>query len=636
MVDTANEARRESLGPAERIIQTLLTFSDHMVHNRPGIVTADARFNTGVRWEPVTHKEEDSKKVVYKLVKQGRKSTRVKVGTLWADGTIRNDARQKVGDYRKPGLFPEVAAWMYRQVAEVWKLDNEFAARWASHAFFQDHRDLKVVLSAFMLVQSRKGDPVIENGETLFHDDDFRDIGEAMFLIFGKGNASMEPKLLLRTRDLLNLPEIAEINRELGFGKSARRPFSGRWKRAAEKWLAYREENHQLLEGLVKAGWRRTVIDLAQRAQYKPSTSKFFQTLRWKQSQAKEGHRAIAIGDSVDAAETWADLTEMQICEKIVADKPNFKRIVGLVPNGVTRAILAAAIEAGSLSNKDLIIQTPTLENLGLLNVQEIRERWETAIKKAEDMRAANIASRVQHKATKEKLQEAADTAVKKAVEEATRGIRVYFMVDISASMQGAIMEAKGYIEKFLQGFPQDRIHISVFNTVGKKVTLRHASKAGVEQAFRGITAGGGTRYEAGFEALMHNKPNEDEDVLFFYVGDEEANLFASQVRSSGLDPAAMAFVKIRSGGAWGPWAHNITAVQDTCAQLDIPCIMVDKNMFADPYAIPRTLRDLMASTPVRKGGATHKVAPRETLVDTILKTDLLKKPVWAAATKVA
>ena len=32
----------------------------------------------------------------------------------------------------------------------------------------------------------------------------------------------------------------------------------------------------------------------------------------------------------------------------------------------LTRAIVAASVEAGSLSNKDLIIHTPTLEELGL------------------------------------------------------------------------------------------------------------------------------------------------------------------------------------------------------------------------------------------------------------------------------
>jgi hypothetical protein len=627
MVDAIDEARREGLGPAERILQALLTYTDHMIHNRPGMVTPDRRTTVGVRWEPVTHKvNEDGTKTVQKLVKQGKKTLKVDVGTLQEDNSITDAAGQKVAEYRKPGLFPEVAAWMYRQVAEVYDLDQEFAARWASYAFVREHRDLKVVLSAFMLVQARKGDPIVEDGKLLFHDEDYRDVGEAMFLILGKGHAQMEPKLLLRVHDLLSLPEIAEINRNLGFGHSARNPVMGRWRDAVKTWLAYRENNPQLLEGLVKAGWRRTVIALAQRSRYKPQTPKFFQTLRWKQKQAQDGRRTLAIGEEVEAAESWDGLTEEQVCEKIVAEKPSYKRIVSLAPNGVTRAIMAAAIEAETLSNKDLVIQTPTLEALGLLEVKEIRERWETAVKKAEDLRAANIASRVKSKATQEKLQEGADKAAQKVVEEVLGDIRVYVIVDVSASMDGALEKAMEYSQKFLQAFPLDRLHVSVFNTIGREVRIQHASKAGVQQAFRGLRAGGGTNYGAGVRILGTNKPQDGETALFFFIGDE-ANSgnpdFSQAFRDVGITPAAFALLPVVS-------YQRGQCVRLTAARLGIPCFEVDETTFDDVYAIPRTLHNLIAATPVQ-AGVINKARPRETLVDTILKTDLLKKPVWAA-----
>src|SRR5262245_36621977 len=123
----------ENLGPAERIIQTILAYSDHMVHNRPGMVVRDASAVVGVRWTPVTHRLEDGKKVVYQLSKAGKKTMKTRVGILDATGSIRADNGNVVGDYRPAGLFPEVAAWMYRQAVEVWRLDNEFSARWASY-----------------------------------------------------------------------------------------------------------------------------------------------------------------------------------------------------------------------------------------------------------------------------------------------------------------------------------------------------------------------------------------------------------------------------------------------------------------------------------------------------------------------
>jgi hypothetical protein len=615
---------QNALGPAERILQTVLSYSDHMYHNRPGILIQDLGSAVGVKWLPVTHAIEDGEKVVYEMRKAGKESIKIKLGKLKDDGIIK-DVNRIVGRYQPAGLFPEVVLWMYRQVAEVWKLDNEFSAKWASYAFGQEHRDLKVILAAFMLVQCRKGDPVMDGGKLAFYDDDFRDVGEAMILLGrrdAKKNAkdtNFDPKLLLRVHDVLSLPGLAEINRELGFGKSARKPFLGRWPKAVEKWLLYREENPKMLEGLVKAGFRRTVMNLARKVGYKPASPKFFEALHWKQDQAEDGRRSIAIGQAVKAAESWDGFTEEQICEAIVKTKPNFKRVVGFLPKGMglTRAIVAAAIEAGSFSDKDLIIATPTLEELGLLQVQEIKERWEKAIKTAEDMRAANIATRVRSKATQEKLVEAADTAIQKVVAEVVKGLRVYFMVDISGSMENAIEQAKVYLTKFLQSFPQDQLHVSVFNTSGREVEIKHNSAVGIENAFRGIAAGGGTDYGSGVKVLQGHKPKEDEDVLFIFVGDEEAGAFTPAVRASGLNPIAFGFLKVR--------VNHYTAVRDTASQLGIPCFMIDERIFADPYAIPRTIRALIAATPV--GKAATAVVPRMTLVETILATKLLQKP---------
>jgi VWA domain-containing protein len=616
---------RENLGPAERIIQSVLAYTDHLYHGRPGVVTADARHNIGVRWEPVTHKVEDGQKVVYKLTKVGKKTTKAKLGTMRDDGKVMNGGPNPIAEYRDAGLFPEVAAWFYRQIADVWKLDNEFAARWASYAFGQEHRDLKVVLAAFMLVQTRKGDPVRDGGKVVFHDEDYRDVGEAMMLIRRKDDKDLNPKLLLRIREVLALPQVAAINRELGFGVSTRHPFFGRWPDVVEKWLRHREENPKLLDGLVKAGFRTTVIELARRIGYKPNAAHFFTTLRWKQEQADGGHRQLLIGEAVAKAETWEGLTEAQVCEKITADKPDWKRIVGLLPStvGVTRAVVAAAIESKALSDRDLIIATPTLEELGLLDVPDVRARWEKAMRAADDTRAANIARNVQNKEVKEKLVEAADTAVKKAVEAVTKNLRVYVMVDISGSMQHSIEAAKRHIAKFLQGFPTERTHVAVFNTTGRIVTIKHASAAGVENAFKGINADGGTDYAAPVRTLAQFKPKDDEDSLFIFVGDEADSArktFEDTVRQSGLRPTAFGLLRVA-----GEPGNSVT---QTAAKLGIPCFLIDEKTFDDAYAIPRTIRALIAATPV--GAAAQAAAPRMTLVDQILKTDLLKKPAWA------
>ena len=627
---------KENLGPAETIIQSLLAYSDHMVHNRPGVIVVDARATVGVRWDPVTHKEVEGVKTVFRITKQGKKNVRTEIGTMNGDNRVRN-GRTDVGLYRKSGLFPEVAVWFYKQVAAVWQLDNEFAARWASYAFRQEHRDLKVVLAAFLLVQSRKGDPVIEAGEVLFADDDYRDVGEAMILLQEKGK-DLNPKLLLRVWEVLTLPEIAAINRELGFGKSAKHAFLGRWPKAVEKWLRYREENPKMLGGLVNAGFRTTVMTLARRVGYKPTSDNFFEALRWKQKQAGDGRRGMAIGKAVKAADSWAGLDEAAVCGVIIQEKPNWKRVVSLLPKevGVTRAVMAAAIEANCLSDKDIIILTPTLEDLGLLKIQEIKERHASALAKADDMRAANIARNVRSKDLKEQMEEGADKAAQKAVEEVTRDITIDFLVDVSGSMEGALEAAKPLVAKFLQSLPLDRVRVAVFNTSGREVVIKHPSTKGVEAAFRGIQAGGGTDYGAGVRVLAKYPTPDGHDRVMVFVGDEEARSFEQHVIASGLKPVAFAFLKtVAFGGAAGWRARhyggdNNTAVRETANRLGIPCVMLDDRTFDDPYAIPRTLRALMAATPVGEAVAGRPAPKRVTLVDQILQTELLVKPAWA------
>ncbi|MGF1465648.1 MAG: VWA domain-containing protein [Sandaracinaceae bacterium] len=616
----------EHRGPAEILLQSLLTYTDHLYHNRPGVVVADRTVPIGLRWSPVTHREEGGDKVVYRLEPSGRGSRRVRVGVMQgeegAEGTAIVEGGRRVGHYRRAGIFPEVARYLYGQIAEVWKLDNEFVARWGSFAFGQEHRDLKVVLAAFLLCQSRKGDPEREGDEILFHDADYRDVGEAMCLVRLE-QRDFNPKMLLRVREVLVQPGVAALNRDLGFGRSARRPFLGRWPKAVEKWLRYREQNPAALEGLVRQGFRTSVIRLAQLVGYKPEGEAFFQTLRWKQTQAKDGRRSLALDVEVADPDSWEGLSEEEIGERILRDKPSYKVLTSKVPSeiGLTPAILAAAIEAGCLSPKDLVIATPTLEELGLLAVEEIRARWEAAVKAAEDQRASNIARRVRSEETREKLEEAADGVLQRAVEEVTRNLRVYVFVDISGSMSVAIDAAKGHLERFVQGFPLDRLHVAVFNTVGREVTIPHPSAAGVRAAFKGYTAGGGTSYGAGVQSLAKRPPAPDEDTLFIFVGDELATDFPDSVRASGLRPMAFGLLK---GGQYD--GHAVTR---TAAELGIPCFSIDDKTFQDPYAIPRTVRALVAATPVGvpTGGGG---APRVNLVQQILDTELLEKPVWA------
>ena len=305
MVNAAIDTKRiEALGPAERAIVTLTQYIDHLVHNRTGVVVRDPTTPVGVAWTPAIWKEEgeDAAKIkkVFTTTKIGNTVTKTEIGTLSDNGKVMQGRTEK-GEFREAGLFPEVVGFVYQSIANIFAVDNKFAARWASWAFEQDHRDLKVVLAAFMLVQNRYGAPVFEDAnrtKVLFRDDDFRTVGEAM-LLSSKDKLDFSAKMVLRVGEVLDLQVIRDINRKLGFGTS-NRSIVGRYHDAVEKWLRYREENPKMLTGLAKAGFRTTVMALAQRIGYKPTSAKFFEVLRWKQKQSKlHASRELVIGKDV-------------------------------------------------------------------------------------------------------------------------------------------------------------------------------------------------------------------------------------------------------------------------------------------------------------------------------------------------
>ena len=631
MVDAALDPKRvENLGPAERVISAISQFTDHLVHNRPGIVVPNAKANIGVRWTQATWRlQEDGSKVVFSCVKTGAGKTvkvvETRVGVLSEDGKTVREGNKVVGEFRTPGLFPEVAVWMYQQVADVFKMDADFAAHWASWAFTQDRRDLKTILAAFMLTQNHAGEPVVDHGEVLFHDDDFRAVGEAMCLVRQK-DADLSPKQVLLIGTILRLPEIHAINREMGFAKSARNPQIRRYKKAVRKWLRYRENNPKMLVGIAKGGMGGIVENMSKSVGYKPQSENFFRVLRWKQVQAKDGRRTIGLDLQFEEKESWDQFSEQEVCERIIADQPSWKVLVGQLPQGMglTRAIVAAAVEAGCLSDKDLIILTPTLEELGMLAVEPVLSRYKQAMAKATDQRARNIARNVKTKEATDLLEEVADVATAKAIEKVTRDLRCYFFVDKSASMDAAMDAAKRSLTKFVGGFPLDRTHIAVFNSMGTEIKLAAARSAAVEHAFSKHRASGGTSYSEGVRALQHHKPQEGEDALFIFVGDEEGEdgrTLAQTIQQTGVNPVGFALMRFQGYSGQG------RTVRDAAAILQIPCPLIEEALFDDPYAVTQTLTNLIASTPVGAAAKAVPVRRRETLVEQILKTPLLELP---------
>jgi hypothetical protein len=583
---TLNETER---GAAERLLDLVLSSGAHLWHNRPGL----------------------------------------EVQGTWRAADRKNP--RAPGQPVAPGLFVPAAVALYTRLLEIYRLDAELMAHFASYALVEtEWRDLKVAAAALMLVQSRAGAPVTgEGGAVEFYDDDYRAIGEAMILHYAKGSTKMmSPKGVLRVAELLEVPQIAALNRAAGFGDPAsRKPPLGRWKSAARQWLASRERNLPLLEGLVSAGYKETIKKIARKAGYKPESQRFFEILGWAQKQSAGGHREVGLeGLELRRRERFDGLSEEEICEWIVKEKLSYKEAVGRLPAGMglTPAIMAALLP--SLSDRDLRLMTPTLESLGLLQDAEVRGRWERAIQTATDQRALQVAKNVKSKQVREKLEQAADVAAQKAVAAATaeQPVEVMFLIDKSGSMEQAIEQSKEALSRILAGFPPERLHIATFDTMGKVLRLKAPSRAAVQHLLKDIKAHGGTTHAAAVEAFRRENvavPARHK-LLVIVIGDEageDGRTFAQAFERFGYQPAALALICCVA-----PHATRGRTVRGAAAALSLPFSEVAVEAFDDPYQVPRVLQ-AMLDAPVPAGLAN--VAPSRGWLEKVLKTPLLEKP---------
>jgi von Willebrand factor type A domain len=420
---------------------------------------------------------------------------------------------------------------------------------------------------------------------------------------------------------LLQVPEIAALNRQAGFADPAgRRPPLGRWSAAARQWLAHRERNLPMLEGLVTAGYKETIKSLARKCGYRPQSPRFFEILGWPQKQADAGHRRVGLdGLTLERRERFDGLDEAEICARIVADRLSYKEVVGRLPAGVglTPAIMVALLP--SLSDRDLRILTPTLESLGLLADEAVKARWERALATATDLRSLNVARNVRSQELRDKLEGAAESAVRAAVPD--EDVYVMFLVDKSGSMQGAIEKSKEALVRILAGFPGERLHIATFDTVGRVLRPKATSRVGITHLFEAVRAYGGTTHAAAVRALAQDgvRVPAEGTLVVIVVGDEAGESgehFALSFVEYGYQPAAIALIVNVERASW-----RGSTVRDAAAHLGLPYSEVAVEQFEDPYQVTRVLKTLL-DAPV-----ASRTAAVSGWLDTVLATPLLAKP---------
>jgi hypothetical protein len=211
----------------------------------------------------------------------------------------------------------------------------------------------------------------------------------------------------------------------------------------------------------------------------------------------------------------------------------------------------------------------------------------------ATDHRSLNVARNVRSQELRDKLEGAAEHAVRAAVSDAVADEQVYvmFLVDKSGSMQGAIDKSKEALVRILAGFPIDRVHIATFDTVGRVLRPKATSRIGISHLLDPVHAGGGTTHAAAVRAFAQGgvRIPADATLIVIVVGDEAGEAgeqFARSFAEYGYRPAAIALILNVERASW-----RGSTVRDAAAHLVVPYSEVAVEEFADPNSASRRAR---------------------------------------------
>jgi hypothetical protein len=205
-------------------------------------------------------------------------------------------------------------------------------------------------------------------------------------------------------------------------------------------------------------------------------------------------------------------------------------------------------------------------------------------------------------------------------VAEATKDVDIHimFIIDTSGSMEGAIETSKEALSMIVQGFPQDKVHVASFNTVGTVLKPRHWSAAGVQHMLKSIGASGGTIYSSGVRAFHESgvRIPAGSSLILFAVGDEAGeagDLFGTNLQQWNYVPSAIAhIVNVANNSSRGNTVRRAAEV------LGVAYTEVKVEQLTDVYQVQRTIKAALEAQPYREKGS---------LVEKIMQTELLVSP---------
>jgi len=447
---------------------------------------------------------------------------------LWSKNKLQDgstiDVKGKDGKTVKQKLEDRLTP-VLESFSKLAESDPLFLAHFTSYAVKKlDAKDLRVVATFASTLSDADGTPFSPGSE--FKKPNWRLIGQAAF-------QTLDPKLALRVVQL--------ANRKMKFGiKAEATHYSKSLRSAVRKYLRYREANPKMIEGIVRTGLTKTYRNLYRWARIQPS-AEAATFLAWEQ---KDG--SVKEADFKQNKLTFAGLSEVEIAEKIRAERLTPQRALGALGDKISPVIAAAVLEQAS--GDQAVILTNLFEEQGLLKNVEVKKVYEEKIKTAK-----NALDRVDR--IKAELSEETKTALKDSRSETRKANiedfgRVFVHVDTSPSMANALEIAKEYgatISEFVKN-PEQNFFWGSFDSAGKVFpNPQKFTKDGFKLALYGQKIGGyGTDCLALYKTARQKGCSVD-----IYITDQDHNgkligMTIDECRREGLtDPQVAVIVDV-------------------------------------------------------------------------------------------
>lgn len=311
---------------------------------------------------------------------------------------------------------------------------------------------------------------------------------------------------------------------------------------AAKKYLGYRENRPDMVRGALKAGMKRSFIDLYRFTHLSPSDT-VADILRWKQKESDAG-RTVAF--------SFSGMTDLEVAQYIVERKLSVPYALGLLDRKVSPVIGVSLLQQATPNQ--VIILRSMFDELGITNHPELLKILGEKASKATS--GIDRIERIKTQASSETqraLEEARAISRKETLNKFKIG-KVCLRVDCSGSMERAIEVAKNYAATIAEMVPDPTTNFMWGRFDLKFQRFPHPQKfikEGFHQVLFGVRAdGGGTDVLCGWQNARGF--GADVDIIITDGQDTKGNLAARISALSGR-PSAIVIIPVDGSSRYMP-----------------------------------------------------------------------------------